>query len=286
MPFRRPDRSPASFTAARLSRYALAFAVAIAFLSSPGSALADWTVYLSGVIGISTGKGEVSGTAGPVSFDSSDRDSSPMISGAVGLEIPLDELMAWDLPYELELPDWPFRGEIEFAGLRDFEYITAINQATPVADIYLTSNSSWAMMVNAFLDMPTTPLARPLAWTFQTRRSAIRRALDPITFYAGAGVGTASVKLDAINSFLWQAQASDFKFAWQVGTGFAYQLTPFVNLDVGYRFFKTKQSSPTLRDAVGDISNEDFAFNQHVNEFRFGLRVNLYSFTSPWERLE
>jgi len=279
-----PARSPAGEAPSRLSR-PLAAIVALVALLVPVSASADWTAYAAGHIGISTGKGEVVGNVGPVGFDDSDRDSSPMIAGSIGLSIPMDELMAWKLPYGLELPDWPVRTEIEFAGLRDFEYRTLVNPGTP-PDIYLTSSASWAMMVNGFVDVPTTVLERPLAWTFQTRKSTIRRVLDPITFYAGAGVGTAQVKLDAVTTAARQAKSDDFKFAWQVGTGFGYALTPFVTLDVGYRFFKTRDVEPTLRDSVGNVSGDDFQFSQRVNEFRAGIRVNVYSFTSPWARLE
>lgn len=286
MPFRRSDLTPNPLHRTQSSFqtkiFVLAFVLALWW---PAAALADWTVYVEGAIGISTGKGEVSGTVGPVAFADTDRDSSPMIAGSVGLEIPMDELMAWKLPYGLELPDWPVRTEIEFAGLRDFEYRTTVN-TTPPPDIYLTSSSHWAVMVNAFFDMPTTSLARPLAWTFQTRKSTMRRILDPITFYSGAGVGAAKLSLDAVTTAQRQAKSDDFKFAWQVGAGFGYRLTPFVNLDVGYRFFKTRELDPTLRDSVGDVSNDEFRFREHINEFRAGIRVNVYSFTSPWDRLK
>jgi opacity protein-like surface antigen len=272
-------------SASRVSTRALAAGAALVTLALPGSAAADWTVYVAGHIGISTGRGDVSGNVGPVDFNDSDRDSSPMIAGSVGLTTPMDELMAWKLPYGLELPEWPVRTEIEFAGLRDFEYRTIVNDG-PVDDIFLTSSKSWAMMVNGFVDVPTTVLAKPLAWTFQTRKSTIRRVLDPITFYAGAGVGTAQVKLDAISTAAREATSDDFKFAWQVGTGFGYELTPFVTLDLGYRFFKTRDVDPTVRDSVGNVSGDAFVFSQRVNEFRAGIRVNLYSFTSPWKRLE
>ena len=199
----------------------------------------------------------------------------------------MNELMAWKLPYGLELPDWPVRPEIEFAGLRDFEYRTLINDSvTTVDDIFLSSTSSWAMMVNSWFDVPTTVLTRPLAWAFQTRKSAMRRVLDPITWYAGVGVGTAQVKLDAISTTSRQAKSDDFKFAWQVGTGFGYKLTPFVNVDIGYRFFKTRELTLELTDLVGDPQPGGYRLEESVNEFRAGLRVNVYSFTSPWARLE
>ena len=119
-----------------------------------------------------------------------------------------------------------------------------------------------------------------------TRKSSMKRILEPISFYVGPGIGMANVKVDAVTTAARQAKSDDYKFAWQVGTGFGYRLTPFVHLDVGYRFFKADQVDPVLRDSVGDISDDEFVFTEHVNEFRFGVRVNVYSFTSPWERLE
>lgn len=255
-----------------------------------GPAAADWTVYGAGSIGISTGKADVTAPeAGNPNngITRSDRDSAPMIAGSFGLDIPMDELIAWKLPYGLELPDWPVRTEIEFAGLRDFEYRTLVNDsAVGFDDVFLSSTSSWAMMVNAWVDMPTSVLARPLAWTFQTRRSAMRRILDPISWYAGVGVGTAQVHLAAVATTAEEANSDDFKFAWQVGTGFGYKLTPFVTVDLGYRFFKTRELTPTLTDSVGNPVTGDYGLRENVNEFRAGLRVNVYSFTSPWARLE
>ena len=280
----RPTAASTRFVLSRLQG-AAAFALLAGVLLAPGAALADWTVYLAGSLGISTGKGEVAGNVGPVDFAGSDRDSAPMISGAVGLTTPMDELMAWKLPYGLELPDWPVRAEIEIPGLRDFEYRTDVNQGPPL-DIYLTSVNMWALMVNGFFDVPMTTLSRPIAWTFQTRKSNVRRWLEPLTFYAGAGVGTAQVKLDAVTTAGRQAKSNDFKFAWQVGTGFGYEVTKFLSLDIGYRFFKTRDVDPTLRDSVGNVSGDEYRFKQNVNEFRAGIRLNLYSFTSPWKRLE
>jgi hypothetical protein len=255
-----------------------------------GAAAADWTVYGAGFIGISTGKAEVTAPepGNPtVGVTQGDRDSAPMIAGSAGLEIPMDELMAWKLPYGLELPDWPVRPEIEFAGLRDFEYRTLVNDSmVGFDDVFLSSTKSWAMMVNIWFDTPTTVFTRPLAWAFQTRRASVRRALDPITWYAGVGVGTARINLDAVATTAEEAKSDDFKFAWQVGTGFGYQLTPFVNVDLGYRFFKARELTPTLTDSVGNPVTGEYRLKESVHEFRAGLRVNIYSFTSPWARLE
>jgi opacity protein-like surface antigen len=256
-------------------------------LSSPGLAAADWTVYGAGHIGISTGVGDVSGVNdGGIAFDDSDRDSSPMISGAVGLAIPMDEIMAWKLPYGLELPDWPVRPEVEFAGLRDFEYRTLLNEGATFDDVFVSTSASWSIMVNNWFDVPTTVLERPVAWAFKARRTTVRRILDPISFYAGAGVGAAKLKVDVISTFPEQASAEDFKFAWQVGTGFGYRLTPFVNVDLGYRYFKTREVEPELLNSGGNPSTGSYGLTEKVHEFRAGLRVNVYSFTSPWARLK
>ncbi len=261
--------------------------VAIA-ICAPGLAAADWTVYVAGHLGISTGNGEVAGVnTGGFPFDDSDRDSAPMMSGSVGLSIPMDELMAWKLPYDLELPDWPVRPEFEVTGLRDFEYWTVWNDGATFDDVWVSRSSSVSMMVNNWFDVPATILTRPLAWTFQTRKTTMRRILDPITMYAGAGVGTAKLEIAAISTFPEQAYGDDWKFAWQVGTGVGYQLTPFVNVDLGYRFFKTREAEPQLLDTGGNPVNGSFyGLTERVHEFRAGLRVNVYSFTSPWERLE
>ena len=266
----------------------LASTLLVVSICAPSLALADWTVYVAGHLGIATGKGDVAGiNTGGFPFDAEDRDSSPMMSGAAGLSIPMDELMAWKLPYGLELPDWPVRPEVEFTGLRDFEYRTLLNPGASFDDVWVSTSSSWSIMVNNWFDVPGTILTRPLAWTFQTRKASVKRVLEPITMYAGAGVGTAQIDIEAISTFPEQASGSDWKFAWQVGTGVGYQLTPFVNVDLGYRFFKTREVEPTLLDPAGNPQPGTFyGLTERVHEFRAGLRVNVYSFTSPWERLE
>jgi len=273
------------------NRSAIARLVSLLFVLSivaPGLAAADWTVYAAGHLGIATGKGDVAGiNTGLFPFSDDDRDSSPMMSGAVGLAIPMDEVMAWKLPYGLELPDWPVRVEAEFTGLRDFEYWTVWNDGATFDDVWVSGSSSVSIMVDTWFDAPTTILTRPLAWTFQTRKTTMKRILEPITMYAGAGVGTAKLEIDAVSTFPEQAYGSDWKFAWQVGTGLGYQLTPFVNVDLGYRFFKTREIEPQLLDTGGNPQPGSFyGLTERVHEFRAGLRVNVYSFTSPWSRLD
>ncbi len=271
----------------RATRLLLSTLIALS-ICVPGVAAADWTIYLAGHLGIATGKGEVSGVnAGAVAFDDDDRDSAPMMSGSVGLAVPMNELMAWQLPYGLELPDWSVRPEFEVTGLRDFEYTTLLNEGATFDDVWVSNSSSLSMMVNTWFDVPTTILTRPLAWTLQTRKTTMNRILDPITFYAGAGVGAAKLEVSAISTFPEQARGNDWKFAWQVGSGFGYRLTPYVTVDLGYRFFKTREADLELLDAGGNpVDGSAFGLTERVHEFRAGLRVNVWSFTSPWERLE
>jgi len=277
----RPKALLGSFMPSHL-RLALALALLMAF-ALPTAVQADWTVYVEGTIGISTGSGQVEGLIEPATtFDAKDRDSSPMLAGAVGLSIPMNEAMAWELPYDLELPEWPIRPEIEFAGLRQFEYVTPIGNTSA---IFLTSNSSWAMMINNWFDVPMRTVSKPLAWTFQTRRTTMDRILEPITFNLGVGIGMSAIDVNGVSTADRFFSDDSISFAWQVGTGFSYEVTPFVSLGASYRYFKATDLESTLVDNVGQPRG-DVSFKENINEFRFAVRVNVYSFTSPWDRLK
>lgn len=76
-----------------------------------------------------------------------------------------------------------------------------------------------SLMFNTYYDLPTGLPLRP---------------------YLGAGAGLAHVKAQfksRSDGYADKFKMSDNHFAWQVGGGFAYELTPEWTLDIGYRFF-------------------------------------------------
>lgn len=92
-----------------------------------------------------------------------------------------------------------------------------------------------AVMVNSFVDLHNQ---------------------SPITPYLGGGIGFAVLHMDSITGFDSRTtatqgpgrvdlypDANDTVFAWQLGAGLELALTPFMSLDLGYRFFETNNAT-------------------------------------------
>ncbi len=76
--------------------------------------------------------------------------------------------------------------------------------------------------------------------------------LSPITPYLGGGIGFAVLHMDNVTAFDSRPppgrvdlypDADDTVFAWQLGAGLEFALTPFMSVDVGYRYFETDKAT-------------------------------------------
>lgn len=263
----------------RTVRRSISAVLLCASLGVAGAARAEWKVYVSGDLGISTSRGNVSGVntvpAQPLVFDDSDSDSAPLIGGALGIESPMDEVSPWPLPYDWRLPRWPVRFEVEAVGLRNYEFRTSQVQNR----IFITESSSWSFMSDLWLDVPLRTLDRPIGFLFGRTPRTVKRLLEPTSWYLGAGLGVAGLSIQATdNSF---TASSDTKnFAWQVGTGIGYKLTPFVTVSAGYRYVDQGRADTDLLFGPNPVG--PFAVSQRIHEFRSSLRVNVYEFHVPW----
>jgi hypothetical protein len=274
----------------RVLRTGVVVAAALVSLAAAGSASATWQLYASGEFGYSIGVGSVSGLAGVVTTQEligEDSDVSPMLGGAFGVQMPLDELTPWRLPGDVRLPEWPIRFEIEAAGLREYELRTpGQNPGTPNDLPFNTKASNWSMMWNVWTDIPLGGLHQPIASTARVvaRRPQhlprLKRFLRPASWYVGVGVGFANLNVETSDSILFGSQDS-FNFAWQVGSGFGYQLTDMVNLGVGYRFFRPGDGALTLLDSAGQNLGF-FKLASDVHEVRFSMRILVYDLPYPW----
>jgi outer membrane immunogenic protein len=85
----------------------------------------------------------------------------------------------------------------------------------------------------------------------------------PFVPYVGGGLGLARVRLD---SSTLDVDDSDMVFAWQIGGGVGYEISPGVVISGDYRYFETADAS--LQDDVG------FRFDQEykAHSIMFGLR--------------
>jgi opacity protein-like surface antigen len=274
----------------RVLRTGVVVAAALLSLAAAGSASATWQLYASGEFGYSIGVGKVSGLAGVVTTQEligKDSDVSPMLGGAFGVQMPLDELTPWRLPGNVRLPEWPIRFEIEAAGLREYELRTpGQNPGTPNDLPFNTKASNWSLMWNVWTDIPLAGLHRPIASTARvvSRRPQhlprVKRFLRPASWYVGVGLGVANVNVETSDSILFGA-GDTYNFAWQVGTGLGYQLTDVVNLGVGYRFFRPGDGSVVLLDSARQNLGF-FELASDIHEVRFSMRILLYDLPYPW----
>ncbi len=245
----------------------------------PGRSLADWSVYIAPGLGISYADLDTDGSTNTppiVSIGGSDGDASPLLEFAVGLEVPMDELVPREWLLDVRLPDWPVRLEFEAAGLRKYEFKT---KADP--DAFFTELEATTFFTNLWLDIPLTAIYRPIQYTFGLgRQPRIRRWLEPASFYLGAGVGFSAVEIDATSNAL-SADDDSIGFAWNVGLGLNYAFTERVSLNTGYRFVGLGKQTVDLIAAPIDPADE-VDFDPLVHEFRVSIRIRVYDFLSPW----
>lgn len=83
----------------------------------------------------------------------------------------------------------------------------------------------------------------------------------PVKPYVGAGIGVASVSLNDVGATaggltVELADDDDTVFAYQLGAGLSYPLTPSATISVDYRYFAT--SDPTFKDVDGDKFDSEF----------------------------
>lgn len=240
---------------------------------------ADWDVYVAGGLGISTAVIDTDGVFDPainLFFNGDDSDASPLVDGAVGLRIPMDELVAREWLPDLRLPNYPYRIEIEAAGLREFELKTQIGPQN-----FFSSVKATTVMVNQWLDIPLIELWRPVQYLGGLgRQPRLRQWLEPGSLFFGWGVGFSYLEIEGTSNIV---SGSDdiFDFAWNVGAGLNYALTDHVDLSGGYRYVGLgKQEIDMFLTGGGQEGTVDY--DPNVHELRVQIRVKVHDFLSPW----
>ncbi len=250
--------------------------IACLALASPSAA--DWNLYTSAGLGISTAVVDTDGVVPgvPTPLFGKDDDSSPLLDAAFGLQVPMDEIVPRDWLPDLRLPRWPVRIELEAAGLREFELQTKVAN-----EKFFTELISTTLMVNSWLDIPLISFYRPIQYTFSLgRQPMIRRVLEPASFYVGSGVGFSATEIDGTSNVV-NGKDDIIDFAWNVGAGFNYALTDRVDLSAGYRYVGIGDQEIELFNG-NTATGADLEFVNQIHEFRFQLRVNVFEFLSPW----
>jgi len=248
-------------------------------LLAAGQSAADWNVYVAPGLGISGASIETDGrtnTPPIVLLGGSDDDSSPLLDFAVGLEVPMDELVPREWLLDVRLPDWPVRFELEAAGLREYEFRT---NAGP--DAFFTELKATTLFVNTWVDIPLITIYRPIQYTFGLgRQPRIRRWIEPVSFYLGAGIGFSAIELDATSNAV-SADDDSIDFAWNVGVGLNYAVSDRISLSTGYRFVGLGERTVDLIGGATD-PRDDVDFDPDVHELRVAIRIRVFEFLSPW----
>lgn len=259
--------------------FTAALFVTVLFLSGPSSA--DWEIYVSGGLGISAAIIDTDGVvrgAPDVPLSGEDSDSSPLIDAAVGLKIPMDEIVPREWLMDIRLPDWPVRFELEASGLREFELETDQNNGT---QNFFTTWTATTSFVNGWIDIPLTEMWRPIQYLGGLgRQPRLRQWLEPGSFFLGSGIGFSYLEIDGTSNVL---SGSDklFAFAWNVGAGFNYALTESVDISTGYRYVGLGEQEVDIK-LSGVDTGDQLTYTPQVHEFRVQLRVEVFDFLSPW----
>lgn len=246
---------------------------------------AEVDLYFAPQIGISAIVAETDGQAAGAAtfgFKGEDADESPLVGVAVGLEIPMNEIVPREWLTDIRLPNWPLRFEVETTLLRDYELKT--NGFGSGAANYLTEMDALVFTANAWFDLPVLTAWRPVQYVFgMGRQPRVRQLLEPVNFYFGSGVGFTDLEIRGTDN-VFRGDNSSIDFAWTVGTGINYKLTDRVKLSAGYRYLSlgpnTDSQSVPLTGGTGATDEQRYDFQVH--EFRFGIQIRVWSFAGVW----
>lgn len=244
-----------------------------------GPGRADWSVYIAPGLGISRAIVDSDGAeqTTPIRFRGDDNDSSPALALAVGLEVPMDELVPREWLLDVRLPRWPLRVELEASGLREYEFRTD----TTGQDDFFSEINVTTTFVNFWVDIPLVSVYRPVQYVFGLgRQPRVRRWLEPASLYLGGGVGFSAVEVDSTSNVL-SAKDDLIDFAGNIGAGVNYDLTDRVALSLGYRFVGLPDQTFDLEGGAGNNDEVDYQ-NWEVHEFRFAVKIRVWEFRSPW----
>jgi opacity protein-like surface antigen len=252
-------------------------------MASPASADVDF--YVAPQLGISGGivdtDGKVSGTAGTLVLKGSDSDSTALLGLAVGLEMPMNEIVPREWLADARLPDWPVRFELEAVGLRDFDFKTN----APGGGDYFTEIKATTTMANTWLDFPLITAWKPFQYVFGLGpQPRLRRWLEPGSLYLGGGIGFAALEINGTDN-VFRGKDDIIDFAWNVGAGVNYALTDRVTISAGYRYVGLGPNAGSQDvDLVGPISgtNDSLDYDLQVHELRVAIRVRVFSFRGAW----
>jgi hypothetical protein len=279
-------RFETKITALKIVLVAVSVPVAVA-VGMASVASADVNVYAAPQLGISGGVVDTDGRAvnpGPtVFFSGSDSDSTALIGLAVGLEMPMNEIVPREWLADARLPNWPVRFELEAVGLREYDLKT--NGSGP--GDYFSEIKATTTLVNTWVDVPLLTTWRPVQYLFGLgRQPRLRRWLEPGSLYLGAGIGFTALEINGTDN-IFRGKDDLIDFAWNVGAGVNYALSDRVTISAGYRYVGLganvgSQEVDLVMVPGGPRTSDSLEYDLQVHELRVAIRITLFSFRGVW----
>jgi opacity protein-like surface antigen len=223
-------------------------------------------LYLTGIVGYSWAKGEADGDArcfvcdevviisGKNSGD--DWDNTVFGGGALGFDADLG-------PVGLRV-EWEGQGGRNYDMDTDGPSFTIPVVTIPELELAVIESDydidigTWAMFWNVFLDVPIT---------------------DAFDLYLGGGVGFGvhdfRVRLGNGPLSVSETKDDELNFAWQVGTGMAYDVADWLTLDLGYRYVDFGQLDVDMSSL---LLKSDYEMDLTSHDLILGVRINYYAF--------
>jgi len=246
-------------------------------LSAGTASAAD--LYLGLMAGFSNGTGDGTGTNDlqpGQKFSGEGEDSSPIYGGTLGIAVPLSDVIPWalripsfDIPVwpgkswhiagteAFHFPGWSTQMEFEATTGRKFDFRTA--GASPLTQ-YVGEVESTSFMGNFRLDIP---IQAPMTALFGRLPM-----LEPVTIYAGGGVGTGWNELKATDS---ANSGSDtvFNLAYQFGAGMGYAMSDQLHLTIGWRYLDLGEMEVDLSGLQDGSYKTEFGSHEFTTALRF-----------------
>jgi opacity protein-like surface antigen len=162
-----------------------------------------------------------------------------------------------------------YRTAAQYSAIQSYSNLWNLQCGARCYDLYHGQHSAAVFLANAYFDLGT--------WY-------------GITPYVGGGVGAGvnwlqnfyDISAQPAGGFGFAQNRMPTNFAWQVGAGLAYNVSPNLKLEVGYRYLDLgKMSTGTIICQGGGCPGEVQSFYLASHDVRLGFRYILPTLTPP-----
>jgi opacity protein-like surface antigen len=247
-----------------IARIGLCAAISTWMLSSAAGA-AD--LYLTPAVGYVGGfvKGKGQKFNSPVlRFGGKGDDWTPGGALALGIAVPMNEIA----PFDVGLPDWNIRFEIETLQTADDLDISFPGIANPVRSSLETTLTNFGL----WMDFPVTDGVTAII-------GHRVRLFDPVLFLIGGGPGFVRSDVRVRHDTERRSQES-LDLAWQAGAGFGLRLTDSVTLTATYRYADLGRVNAKTC-CVTPLATDFLRIDPEQHQVYFGARILFLAVSSP-----